>query len=226
MRNYIVILCCLFSAIIISPAIANAQKNINSVYSNPRADSLFKIAIAKEGAHKFQVAIKIYKKILHIKPNDPLAMNSIAGLYGKKRSFKKEINWSKKAIKSNSTYYPAYINYGNALALMGQMKKAASMYEKAIKLQPNNPLGYYSMGVLAERLHGLKLAIRFYKKSVSVDPKFANGYYNLGAMYANAGKFGKAIAALKKVLKLEPGAKDAKRMIKRIKKDRSKNANQ
>lgn len=222
-----IIFCCFFIITHFAPFSVIAQENSKiSTYNNSRANSLLQKAFNEEGAHKLDEAIKTYKQILKIIPSDPETLNSIAGLYGKKRNFKKEIYWSQKAIRSDSTYYRAYINYGNALTLKNRVKKAVTIYEKAIKIQPNKPMGYYSLGVLAENLHSLKLAISFYKKSVEVAPNFVNGYYNLAAMYANAGKFDKAIAALKQVLKLDPNAKEAKEMIKRIKRDQNNNDGQ
>jgi tetratricopeptide (TPR) repeat protein len=108
------------------------------------------------------------------------------------------------------------------MALTGNVKNAESAFEKATELQPTNPLGYYSLGLLAEQQGNLGAAVALYRKSVEADPEFANGYFNLGAIHANAGDYEKAIEAMNMVLKLQPHAQDARRMLRQIQQEQAK----
>jgi tetratricopeptide (TPR) repeat protein len=217
MRLLRVSFCLLVAFATFGTTTAEAQLPRPSRYQKPKADSLLKKAIAQENSGNLRDAIRLYREIRKLKPKDPRPTNSIAGLYGKLRQPKKQFQWARKAIEQDSSFFQAHINSGNALIAMRKTSRAKERFGKAIQLEPDSPLGYYSLGVLAERQRELERAIKYYEKSVSVDSQFENGYFNLGAMYANAGKFDKAIDALKRALELNPDARDARAMLRKIK---------
>jgi tetratricopeptide (TPR) repeat protein len=195
---------------------AEAQLSRSSGYENPRADSLLRKAIAQENSGALKDAMRIYGELHQLKPNDPRPTNSIAGLYGKLRQPRRQLQWAQRAIEQDSSFFQAYINSGNALMAMREDSRAQKRFRRAVRLEPDSPLGYYSLGVLAERQRQLERAIKYYERSVSVDPAFENGYFNLGAMYANAGRFDKAVEALRRVIALDPDAQDARAMLRKI----------
>jgi len=216
MRLSPLLLCLMVAFWTIGTATAEAQLSSSSRYENPKADSLLSKAIAQENSGTLKEAIRVYRELHQLRPNDPRPTNSIAGLYGKLRQPTRQLQWAQRAIEQDGSFFQAYINAGNALTAMRKDGRAEKKFRRAVRLQPNSPLGYYSLGVLAERQRKLEQAIKYYEQSVSVDPEFENGFFNLGAMYANAGRFDKAVEALRRVIELDPDAQDARAMLRKI----------
>ena len=72
------------------------------------------------------------------------------------------------------------------------------------------------MGVIADMQSDYMNAIIFYQESVDRDPTFENGFYNLAADYANIRDFSSANKNILRVLKLDPGDKQAQAMHEHI----------
>src|ERR1700733_8273707 len=95
-------------------------------------DSLIQREFALEDMGKFDSAIQVNLKVLDICPNFAAAMTTIAGLYGKEEDYNKEIEWSSKAIASDSTFINAYVNLANAFNLQGKPDRARLTLTNAI----------------------------------------------------------------------------------------------
>jgi superkiller protein 3 len=161
-------------------------------------------------------AIEIYKKILETQPRNVCSLNSVAGLYGKLGRYEEEIRWSKKAIDIDVDYGLAYINYGDAMANLGNLDEAKYAYERAAELNPKSAVAVYNLGILAERKKDYLTASQFYQKAIEINPNFEDAYYNLGIVYLHLQKRVEAVAAFRKVLGLNPKALDAKKMLEEL----------
>ncbi len=200
---------------------ASAQTKTDSKPSTEeQAAKLFLRAIALEDQGDLPGAIRVYKQVLKLDPDDIHTINSIAGVYGKLNHPDLERTWAQKAIAIDSSFAPAYINYGNASAALGDLSEARKSFLKAMELDPKNCMGFYSLGVLEEQEHHPDKALVLYRRSVEINPKFENGYFNMAAMYANARRWDEAEEALHKVLELNPEAEDARQMLAQVEEDR------
>jgi tetratricopeptide (TPR) repeat protein len=173
--------------------------------------------LAFEDQNVLDSALAESKKIVNMAPTCYPVMNTIAGLYGKLGDFNSEVEWAKKALHVHFGYAEAYINLGNGYLGLNDLVNAKENYTEAEKLDPKNPIPVYSLGVIEENKQNYQQALVYYKQSVALDSNYENGFYNMAAMYANLGDFKNAEICIEKVLKLDPGAEDAKEMQAHIK---------
>ena len=65
-------------------------------------------------------------------------------------------------------------------------------------------------------------AINIFKLNVEIHPNYANGYDSLGEAYMEVGENDLAIKSYKKSLELDPGNNNAKKRLKQLKSNNSK----
>jgi tyrosyl-tRNA synthetase len=203
-------------------ALASSQKLTIQVGKRNFVEALGELiseAIKREDFGDISGAIKTNLQILEISPNNIYAMNTIAGLEGLNGNFTEEIKWTQKALSIDPEFELAYVNQGTALANLGKTDEAIAKYKKAISISPKEPTAYYNLGAVYESLGEIEKALECYQKTISVDETFEHGYFNAAAMYANLKNYNEAILALKKLLQINPNAKDAKDMLKEIQKE-------
>ncbi len=86
---------------------------------------------------RYDEAIKIYKEIINIVPDNFSVLNNIAAMYLIKGEFQVAIRYLEDAslIEPDSA---VFTNLGSVYYLSGDFYKAVEMYEKAIRLEPTN----------------------------------------------------------------------------------------
>jgi len=77
----------------------------------------------------------------------------------------------KKAIKIDSDFVPAHVNYGVALFYMGEVKESMAQLWKALSINPNYVDAYYFLGRFNEATDNTKEAIANYQKFVDLVSK-------------------------------------------------------
>ena len=98
----------------------------------PGREQLVKQELDREDVDDFVGALESSKQILHFDARDVRTVNTIAGLYGKLEKFEEEMEWAEKAIVIDGTYFPAYINYGNALSSIGRLEPDSELHNTGI----------------------------------------------------------------------------------------------
>ncbi len=172
--------------------------------------------LALEQAGKADEAMAAARKILGIIPDDHRSMNVVAGLYGLGGKADEEIEWAKKAIAVDRSYWQAHINLGNGYFAKGAFKEAKASYARARKLNPKSPLPVYHLGLLEEKQKHPAAALALYLEAIELDPAFEDGHFNAGVMEARLGCWTLANLHLKRVLDLNPVAKDARQVLKHV----------
>jgi tetratricopeptide (TPR) repeat protein len=91
-------------------------------------------------------AIATYLKGLELEPGSAVGYNLLGMAYRTKYNTlratewkEKEIEAFRKAVASDSTYWPAQINLGATLYYLGSKGEAAVHFRRALELHPENP---------------------------------------------------------------------------------------
>jgi tetratricopeptide (TPR) repeat protein len=84
--------------------------------------------------NKLEEAKEVYKKILSLKPDEDIAVVSLANIYHKLGENELSLKYHKRAIELDPEYAPHYFNYANTLYYIGQKDKALENYKKAYEL--------------------------------------------------------------------------------------------
>lgn len=105
-------------------------------------------AVRLHHADDFGAASQIYQEVLHLFPDHPDALSSLAMIESHKKRPAEAIKLLRRAISSVDDNAGYYMNLGSALSQIGEMDDAASAYIQAIALAPTYPDPYYNLGDL------------------------------------------------------------------------------
>jgi tetratricopeptide (TPR) repeat protein len=167
----------------------------------------------RERIGDFRGAIEKQKAVLEIDPDAVVSMNTIAGLHGKLGEFEEELRWTAKALARNPRYVEALINRGNALGSLTRFDEADAAFSSALTLDPSCREAHNGRGVTAELRGRDDLAVRHFERAVALDKDYEDAWFNLAAARARLGDLNRAVDAVKEVLRINPDAEDAKKML-------------
>ena len=176
---------------------------------NLSIEETFALAVQNHRKNNFQVAKKLYKKILNINPNDPQSNFLLGTLSAQTKQFdiaKKLLN---RSIEINPNYADAHQNLGNVLKESGEHQKAISSYEKAIQIRPNYSDAHNNLGVVLQELGEYQKAISSYEKAIQINPNYAHAHNNLGIVLKKLGEHQKAISSYEKAIQIRPNYSEA-----------------
>ena len=110
------------------------------------AQSLFDRGARELQDGSYDEAIATYRKGLELEPGSAVGHNLLGMAYRRKYNTiratewkEKEIEAFRKAVASDSTYWPAQINLGATLYYLGSKSEAAVHFQRALELHPENP---------------------------------------------------------------------------------------
>lgn len=117
-----------------------------------------------------------------------------------------------------SNFYPRYL-LGNLLGRMGRREEAIRHLRRAVESNPGYPQARLDLGLLLINEGGFDEAIRTLTEAADLPAAqkspgiLSRVSYGLGAAYANKGEFVKGRNALEEALRLDPGNRDAQRLL-------------
>lgn len=121
-----------------------------------------------EKHNNFTAAIKAYKKAFNAETaedNRKVIAYRIAGCYAAMNNFTASFPWYEDAIGPETKNIEYYIDYGDALARSGNIKKSVKILETGLSLSPDHPL-------LTRKINAFKAA----DKAKKEEPLFNIGY--------------------------------------------------
>jgi adenylate cyclase len=160
---------------------------------------------------RYDSAIEIYKKMLHLTPKNNLAFNNIGVNYFYKNDFKK----AAAAFEAAANIEPEsliFANTGNMYYSSGDYEKSAKMHEQALRLDPENCqwMVYLADAYkfiptkkgLAERY--FNSAIKNATTEIQINPNIVKNYHCLATSFLYFGEIIKANEMADIANKLEP----------------------
>lgn len=125
-------------------------------------------------------------------------------------------NALQKAVASNQSFAPAYLNLGITLTDLGEYQAAAEALKRATTLRKNWLFATNELGIAYRKLNDFENAVKQFQKAVDIDSEFAIGYYNLGESEFQRGNIKEARKAQDKLKKLNKNQAFNKNLIKTL----------
>ena len=79
------------------------------------------------------------------------------------------------AIAIQDDFASAYYNRGNAMANLGQLRKAVESYKRVLELEGGDAATYYNIALAFEELKEHEAAIRYFKLALSEEETVRGG---------------------------------------------------
>ncbi len=159
-------------------------------------------------------AVKIFKKVLDLEPNNEAALSGLAIIYENMKMFNQCDSIYEVAIKRLPDNPLILNNYSYSLTERGKdLQKALKMAKRAIELRPNNAAYLDTYGWVLYKLKRYEEAERYIKQSVNLRPNSAVVIDHLGDVYKALGNIPKALFYWKKALELAPDNESIKKKV-------------
>ncbi len=101
----------------------------------------------------------------------------------------------KTALRLDSSYALARVNYGALLLDLGDVKNATKVLERAVQTAPGLAVAWNNLGVAYAMGKDVKKATEALAQAGKLDGKLADPWFNLGVVWADAGQKDKAVGA-------------------------------
>jgi len=175
------------------------------VEMSPKEIDLLKQGIAFHDLGNYDEAIKIYKQVLEINPDNLSAIHEIAFSYYSKKDLENSLKYGIIGLQySSPERYQFYTITGNVLDDMGKTEEAIDVYEEGISQFPGIYLQYFNAGVAYEKLNKPEKAEKSYISAISIEPGHASSFLALSNLYIKEGKQLPALLTICRFLLLEP----------------------
>ena len=149
---------------------------------NLTIEETFRIAVQNHSEKKFDIAQKLYQKVLEINPNHLDSHNNLGVIFIKLKEYPKAINSFEKVIEINPDFISAYNNLGIILHIQSRYDEAETSYKKAIELKPGYIEALSNLGVTLKEQNKFDEAEAIYRKLIVMKPDYENAHKNLNML--------------------------------------------
>ncbi len=115
--------------------------------------------------HRLDEADKLFRELLHEKPEHYEAINKIGVIFARKGKAQDAKICFEKALQFDGLYAPALVNLGNLELEAGDLKTAEVYFKKAIEADLDYPMSYYGLALISKKQGDLKQYVTRLKKS-------------------------------------------------------------
>jgi tetratricopeptide (TPR) repeat protein len=172
--------------------------------TTPSTARLLRQALLHHRAQRFREAGALYRRVLAIDPNEPVALQMLGLIAIEHGRYPYAVQLISKAIVSRSDDAGAHYNLALALQKLGRLDLALASYSRAIELRPDFPEAFYNRAQVLREQGSLNGAIVDYRRAISVQPKFLAALTNLADTFAMLGRPQDALASYQAALALAP----------------------
>ena len=162
--------------------------------------------------HVIQEVNILLKKL----PNNSFLLNLLGSCYQKLGHHETAKKNFLQVLVTEPKNLAAMNNLANVLKDMLEFEKAEEQFRKILKIDDKYINGITNYANLKFQLDQYEEAINLYNKALEIDNKSENIHYNIGLTYQSYGNFKKAEYHFKEMLKINPKATGADRLISRF----------
>lgn len=173
-------------------------------YNPKTVKGRIKLAEVYSAQGKMREAIRLYERVLSIKPKRYDARLELLHSYLVIRDYHKASIHLATLKEQNPNDVEVLYEEAKLLGLQGRDKAALKIYNDIAKMDTKNPRVYYNMGVNLMDLGQRGKAVKAYKKALSVNEYYWQAAYNLGVYYLKRGKLKSAQKYLARSLTVQP----------------------
>ncbi len=134
------------------------------------------VALTHYRKHDFALALKDYRVLIALDPNDAEAHFHLALIYARNRTWDRAEEHFGKAISLKSNAYWILQGYGHAKLADGQIEEAAQLLLQALAINPRHSPTLTDLGRLYARQGDEVSAESYFKQAIDCDPNNAFAY--------------------------------------------------
>jgi protein O-mannosyl-transferase len=157
--------------------------------------------------NKFDLAYKLYREALNLKPRYYRAMDDLGVLFSKEARFDSALFYFNKALEINPSYSPSYRNRASLYIDTKQYEKALTDYSRYVKDDPSSSVIYNGMSIAYREIGNLEEALKSINKAIELEQK-PEFYGGRSFIYLKKGDLAKAKDDIRKAqeggLKIDP----------------------
>ena len=165
-------------------------------------DYLFGIGVVVFEEGIYEIAEKIFDRIVRLAPENALAWLCDGLTLGNLGKYEEEIHCYDEALKIDPHLAQAWSNKGVALGNLGKYEEAIHCYDEALKIDPHYAQAWSNKGVALGKLGKYEEEIHCYDEALKIDPHLVDAYFNLGLTFLDLYQYKNAILNLQKAKEL------------------------
>ena len=138
-------------------------------------------------AKNYERALKMYKNLSTLHPNDYRVWNNLGLCHAKLSDYKKAIVAFEKAVEVNAKKELIWSNLGKAYYHNSEFTKVIKTYKRALKVFPYNTFYLNGIGTIYIELNKFNNAIKIFKQALDIDQQSHTAWHNLCMAYGKKG---------------------------------------
>ena len=162
--------------------------------------------------HVIQEVNILLKKL----PNNSFLLNLLGSCYQKLGRYETAGKNFLQVLSTEPKNLAAMNNLANTHKDLFEFEKAENLYKKIIKINPKYIMAITNYANLKFQLNQHDDAINLYNQALEIDSKSENIHYNIGLTFQSLGNFKKAEYHFNEMIKINPSATMADRLISRF----------
>jgi len=137
--------------------------------SRDHPDTLFEHAQAAEHAQDFDIATRLYRKIMKLDPRDPAAPFNLGNiLFSTGKKIEAEVAY-RAAIKAEPGFVEAWYNLADLLEEQGRIDSAVDCLKRAVSIDPNYANAIFNLALLLHGREDAAEAATYWRRYLELD---------------------------------------------------------
>ncbi len=146
-------------------------------------------ALKNHKENNLEEAIKLYKKVLNLRPNHLDAIYNLAIIFSRRKNYAEASNFFLKYTKIDPKNPGAYNNLGLTFFYLGKIDEAIKFIKKSIDLNPKFSDAYNNLGFVYIQNGKIDEGEKYCLKAYDLNPKSHATYSNLKLIFRKQDKF-------------------------------------
>jgi tetratricopeptide (TPR) repeat protein len=156
--------------------------------------------------NKLSMAIKAFKKITQLKPQNPAGFNNCGNALFEDQQYDEAVKYFERAIKISDIYAPGYDGLGQAYNKLGKNSHAVKAATRAVSLQPDNPTFICNLAAIKKENGQICEAISTYETALQRAPDDHRVLNDMACTLHEAGHLDKALELQRKAVAKAPSS--------------------
>ena len=127
----------------------------------------------------YEIAEKLFLKVLKLDPSFSLAWDNLAKLYRIQNKLLKSIPAFENLIKLDPSNFEALVSLGTIYIKLSKYHEGIKLYEESLKIKPENPRVYLSLGHALKTIGERKKSEAAYQNTIKYFPSSGEAYWSL-----------------------------------------------
>jgi len=186
------------------------------------SEQSLELAVQHHSAGRLPEAEQIYRQILQVEPEQPVALHLLGVLAHQVGNNEAARELIAKAIAIKPDYPEAHNNLGLALQGLARGEEAAASYQRALDLKPDYPEAHCNLGNALLDLGKAEAAAAGYQKALAIKPDYLKAHNNLGLALRDLGRLNEAARSFDAAIAVNPDYAEAHSNLGNIFKEQGK----